>query len=166
MGRSNAELSVDALSDQERESAKKRLKNAYLLLAFMPGIPCVFYGDEAGMEGWQDPFNRRPFPWSSIDNELLGWYKEVNSLRCAEPLFRADKLLIYQTENEYFAAERSNGSESILILANMSEINTEIDKYEIRVDNYNENVYNHIVILAQSVRVLKREDNKWKLLMQ
>ncbi|MFQ9917892.1 MAG: hypothetical protein ACLRWQ_17335 [Flavonifractor plautii] len=34
----------------------------------------VYYGDEAGMEGFEDPFNRRTYPWGREDGELLEWY--------------------------------------------------------------------------------------------
>ncbi|EKC50682.1 protein containing Glycosyl hydrolase, family 13, catalytic region domain protein, partial [human gut metagenome] len=35
---------------------------AMVLQFFLPGVPCIYYGDEAGLEGYKDPFNRRCYP--------------------------------------------------------------------------------------------------------
>ncbi|PKM61843.1 MAG: alpha-glycosidase [Firmicutes bacterium HGW-Firmicutes-21] len=165
-GRSNAELATDRLSEQNRRKAVKRLKNAYLLLAFMPGVPCIYYGDEAGVEGWHDPFNRRPFPWNSVDSELYEWFIRVNKLRAEEPLFKSKQLRIYDTDNNTFTAERFDNKDCIVICANMSENTVKFGKYEKTVDNCEENMYNHFNDMpAESVRVFKKAENQWKLLI-
>ncbi|NLL56384.1 MAG: glycoside hydrolase family 13 protein [Clostridiales bacterium] len=69
------------LSDDEYSLAKKRLKIASLLQYFLPGVPSLYYGDEVGMQGFEDPINRRPFPWDNIDNDLLNHYKFMGNLR-------------------------------------------------------------------------------------
>ncbi len=65
----------------DRESAKKRLMLAAVLQYTLPGVPCVYYGDEAGMEGCEDPFNRRCYPWGSEDKEVLAHYLSLGNLR-------------------------------------------------------------------------------------
>lgn len=79
---------VPALKDEradykmsDRESAKKRLKIAAVLQYTLPGVPCVYYGDEAGMEGFEDPFNRRGYPWGNEDGELIEFYRALGKLR-------------------------------------------------------------------------------------
>ena len=42
-----------------------------------PGVPCIYYGDEIGMQGFKDPTNRRPYPWGGGDPELLATYKKI-----------------------------------------------------------------------------------------
>ncbi len=79
--RSNAELSVASMTESERACGIKRLKMAYTVLATLPGIPSVYYGDEAGMEGYSDPFNRRPFPWGREDEDLGRYYKKIGRIR-------------------------------------------------------------------------------------
>ena len=51
------------LSSEQRELGIKLLKIAVGIQYTLPGFPCVYYGDEVGMEGYRDPFNRGCFPW-------------------------------------------------------------------------------------------------------
>ena len=69
------------LTDNEYELGKKRLLMASVLQFFLPGIPNIYYGDEIGMQGFEDPLNRRPFKWDDIDFEILNHYKKLGSLR-------------------------------------------------------------------------------------
>ncbi len=66
------------------EETVKLVKLASALQYTLPGIPCVYYGDEVGMEGFEDPFNRRCYPWSEGNKELLRWYKKLGALRGSE----------------------------------------------------------------------------------
>lgn len=160
--KNNTELSNLCLSDENRLKAIKRLKHAYLLLAFMPGIPCIYYGDEAGLEGWHDPFNRRPFPWKNISRELHDWFVRVNKLRLHESLFKAKKLRIFDTSDNTFAVERYNDKGRMVILSNM--VNFKI--YEKIIDIVSDNEYNDMFgISAESVRIYKKVDEKWELLI-
>lgn len=54
---------------------------AALILFTFPGSPTIFYGDEAGMEGFEDPFNRGTYPWGHEDRELLGHFARLGTLR-------------------------------------------------------------------------------------
>lgn len=69
------------LSHAERQRAVRRLKLASTLLYAFPGSPTVFYGDEAGLEGCEDPFNRGTFPWGREDAVLLHHYRTLGRLR-------------------------------------------------------------------------------------
>ena len=86
--RSNEELSVLSMTTQEREDAIVKFRLAYGILAGLPGVPCVFYGDEAGMEGYRDPFCRRPFPWKHIEQSLLAFYRMIGTVRKEQRVFR------------------------------------------------------------------------------
>ena len=76
-----AERAAAQLSPAGRELARRRLMLGALLLYTFPGSPTVYYGDEAGMEGYEDPLNRRTFPWGQEDEELLRWYRRLGQLR-------------------------------------------------------------------------------------
>jgi 4-alpha-glucanotransferase len=59
----------------------KRVKIMSLIQMTFPGTPSVYYGDEAGMTGFEDPFNRGTFPWNNINGELYEWHTDIISLR-------------------------------------------------------------------------------------
>jgi len=74
----------------------KLMKLASGIQFTLPGFPCVYYGDEAGMEGYRDPFNRRCYPWGSVNEELVGWYRQLGSLRkSCSALWDGDILNVY-----------------------------------------------------------------------
>lgn len=73
-----AEFRLDAT---EYARAKKRLKSAALLQYTLPGVPCVFYGDEAGVQGFEDPCNRAAYPWGREDKELIEYYRSLGAMR-------------------------------------------------------------------------------------
>jgi len=70
---------LGASSDPER--ARRRLKLCASLQYTLPGNPCVYYGDEAGLRGGKDPFNRACYPWGREDGGLLAWYRALGALR-------------------------------------------------------------------------------------
>ena len=72
---------VDRLSPHEYIQARERLKLAILLQYTLPGIPMVYYGDERGMEGYEDPLNRLPIIWDNIDSVIFRRYKKMGELR-------------------------------------------------------------------------------------
>lgn len=69
------------LSPDQRETAAALLRLAALLQFTLPGVPCIYYGDEAGMEGYKDPFNRGCYPWGREDKALLAWYRHLGAFR-------------------------------------------------------------------------------------
>ena len=69
------------LTQQQYERGIKLMKVAAGMLYTLPGVPCIYYGDEVGMQGYRDPFNRACFPWGNENQELLSWYKQLGKLR-------------------------------------------------------------------------------------
>lgn len=58
-----------------------REKAASMIIYMMPGMACIYYGDEAGMEGYADPFNRAPYCWDKGNDELRSWYASLGRIR-------------------------------------------------------------------------------------
>ena len=116
----NAELSHYKMSEDSRERAVKLLKLAYVIIATMPGVPCIYYGDEAGSEGARDPFNRLPYPWGRENTELVEWYKKVGKIRRGERLFEKGYFRVVSAEDGVFAYERFDENEKITVLINRS----------------------------------------------
>ncbi len=125
-GKSNETLSTLRMSKSEREKALHMLKAAYLIAATVPGVPAIYYGDEAGTEGYSDPFNRMPFPWHCVEQELLAFYRRMGEIRKDELYkdgeFRLLSLsrffLAFSRENDLFAAVTliNNGDEEMRLL--------------------------------------------------
>jgi cyclomaltodextrinase len=78
---SREEQALLKLSPQDEEIALKRLKLASLFQMTFPGVPSIYYGDEAGLGGCKDPFNRKTYPWGKENKCLLKWYKKICGLR-------------------------------------------------------------------------------------
>ncbi len=119
-----AERAAARLSPAGRELARRRLMLGALLLYTFPGSPTVYYGDEAGMEGYEDPLNRRAFPWGAEDEELLRWYRKLGQLRGGRPsLQRGDICYLYadgsglalrrQWDSEVTTAAMNSGKEPL-----------------------------------------------------
>ena len=120
--RSNAELSVAKMTAQERASGISRLKIAYQLISAMPGLPCIFYGDEAGLEGYGDPFCRRPFPWGKEDRDLTKFYQKIGRFHRETPVFRDGYVRLLSVTKSSAAVLRYNGKDpSVLLLLNRSD---------------------------------------------
>ena len=80
-GRDREWQSRKCLSPEERKNGLRLLRMASAMQFTLPGVPCIYYGDEAGMEGYRDPFNRRTFPWGREDTSLVNWYKKLGVFR-------------------------------------------------------------------------------------
>lgn len=96
------------LSGAMRQKAVARLKLAVLWQMTFPGVPAIYYGDEAGLEGYEDPLNRRPYPWGKEDEEIKACYEQAIHLRQSEPLFIEGDLFSLP-QGEVYAYRRSLG---------------------------------------------------------
>lgn len=119
--KSNAELAEYKMNEDQRITAVKLLKLAYLIVATMPGVPCIYYGDEAGVEGGRDPFNRKPYPWGHENKELVSWYKELGSVRTREPIFESGYYKVLEVKNGIFSYKRFDDKGEIVIIVNRTE---------------------------------------------
>ena len=66
---------------EQYQRGRMLLKLASALQYFLPGVPCLYYGDEAGLSGYRDPFNRFCYPWEHQDKELVEWFARLGQLR-------------------------------------------------------------------------------------
>jgi len=109
------------LCPSEMETARKRLKLAAALQFTLPGVPCVYYGDEAGMDGGADPFNRRCYPWGFEDQNLLAWYKTISRIRRTHACFKDGKYELMEARLGVFSFTRGEGAERVLTAVNVSD---------------------------------------------
>lgn len=80
-GRGREWQSKTRLSPGQREKGLRLMRLASMLQFTLPGVPCIYYGDEAGVEGYRDPFNRACYPWGEEDAGLITWYRMLGKLR-------------------------------------------------------------------------------------
>ncbi|WP_040195792.1 glycoside hydrolase family 13 protein [Candidatus Soleaferrea massiliensis] len=111
-----------ALSPIQYHHGVQLLKLSFVLQYFLPGVPCLYYGDEIGMQGYKDPFNRRPFAWDHIDEELLAFTRELGRVR-SECAFLKDALYKpYLCDDHIFSFIRHSGEQRLLIAVNRTDL--------------------------------------------
>ena len=115
------------LSPERLELAMARLKMAALLLYAFPGSPTLYYGDEAGMEGFEDPMNRRTFPWGRENQELQTLFKALGALREARPSLRQGDIRYIGAEGAILVFERTLDGERTVIALNAGDTEWEIE---------------------------------------
>ncbi|MEL7568546.1 MAG: 4-alpha-glucanotransferase, partial [Dehalobacterium sp.] len=109
------EFRMDATA---REIGFKRLKILSLIQMTFPGVPCVYYGDETGMEGYTDPYNRGTYPWGMEDQEILSWYRRIIRLRREYQVFRDGGFESLYPDRDVYGFRRTGGTEQIIVLVN------------------------------------------------
>lgn len=77
----NHELAVKKLTTGARRRAKRLLMIGATVQFTVFGVPSVYYGDEAGLEGYRDPFCRMPYPWGREDRAMLAHYRKLGAMR-------------------------------------------------------------------------------------
>ena len=117
-GRSNEYLSRKKMNDLERGIAKRRLRMAYAILATIPGIPTIFYGDEAGLEGYHDPFNRMPYPWGKEDIKLIDYYRKIGAIRRNNKVYKEGAFDLLYLDKSILIFARKNDEESFVTIVN------------------------------------------------
>lgn len=111
------------------DNDKERYKLAVLFQMTFPGMPSVFYGDEAGITGILEEEYRHPMPWGEKD-ELFSYFRDIIHLRKEEVLLRHGKYRTLQAEKDsrFYAYERYLGNAGIRIMMNMDEQPQKISK--------------------------------------
>jgi glycosidase len=87
----------------------------------LPGAPCIYYGDEVGMEGRHDPDCRRAFPWdeSAWDKDLLAYVKAATTLRHAQPALRHGLFTVVAAQGDAMGWSRTlEGEQTVVTLLN------------------------------------------------
>ncbi|MBR0326567.1 MAG: glycoside hydrolase family 13 protein, partial [Clostridia bacterium] len=126
-GLSAAELSERRLTDDALIKAKKLLKIASAIQYTVYGVPSVYYGDEAGMQGYRDPFCRMPYPWGREDTELREHYKLLGKIRKENPVFAKGEFKVLVSSGALFIYERKDGDKVIYLAANASDTPRTVD---------------------------------------
>ncbi len=106
---------------EKREKAVKRLRLAVAIQMSIPGVPSIYYGDEAGLEGHKDPFCRLPYPWGKEDKELLYFYRTIASARRAEKTFVDGTVAFVYGDANVLCYERHRRGHMVVVLINRGQ---------------------------------------------
>lgn len=117
----NRELARFRLDKEARRRAIARLKVASVLQFTVFGVPSVYYGDEAGVEGGRDPFCRMPYPWGHEEKELIEHYRFLGNLRREHRALKHGDFRFLEHRDGFVAYVREDENERLLILANSGE---------------------------------------------
>ncbi len=103
---------------KDAEAAFAKLKLATVLQYALPGIPSIFYGDEAGVEGFEDPFCRQCYPWGNEKQEFIDWYRLLGRIRADNKKAFCGAFRELAADNGLVAFERSGDGERIIAAVN------------------------------------------------
>ncbi|MBQ7595413.1 MAG: glycoside hydrolase family 13 protein [Clostridia bacterium] len=104
-----------SLTPEQKKKGLVLLKEAAIIQFTLPGVPCIYYGDEAGAEGYKDPFNRKYYPWGKENGELVDFYKELGRVRRAEKSFISGE---YRCVSAVLGCIAYTRGSDILVIAN------------------------------------------------
>lgn len=109
------------LTEAGGEAWRLRLALAFQML--FPGSPALYYGEEIGMMGENDPGCRAGMAWDHPDGELLQWTKQLIAFRRSHEAIRTGgyRTLACDNEKKLFAFERSNEKETVIVLFNTGD---------------------------------------------
>lgn len=117
-GHTMVELREMRISREEKSAAVARLKIAAALQYTVFGLPSLYYGDEAGVEGYGDPFCRRTFPWGRENKTLLAHYRKLGAIRCENSAFRDGDFRMVSESAHALAFSRQNAENHVIVAAN------------------------------------------------
>ena len=106
------------LTPAQKEQALTRLRLGYAILFTFPGAPTLYYGDEAGLEGGRDPWNRRTYPWGREDQPLLTWCRTLGQLRKHTPALRRGKLVWETCHGSLLSYQRVLDDDRVFVAVN------------------------------------------------
>lgn len=158
------------LDDEELENGIKLMRLAYAFQIGYIGNPCVYYGDEALLEGYRDPFNRRTYPWGKLkdyQNEQVKFVQNLSILRSDNPclktgyyktLFAEEYAIVFERfldedSNDFFGRKIGEGSKRVVLLLNNNSTRnlrySTSDDSVVLVDGSGEDSSNYVVHVSK-----------------
>lgn len=125
LGRNSAVLNKDLMANNyltqaEYKRGKKLLEICYALSYFLYGVPSLYYGDEAGLQGDLDPYNRRCYNWESADNGLIAGFMRLGGVRSRVPQLKNGRCEVVAADKGFFAFKRINENGELLFCCNLN----------------------------------------------
>ncbi len=108
------------LSANQLSVALERLMTASFLQYTLPGSASLYYADEVQMEGYKDPFNRRPYPWGRENLRLLGHFRQLGQLRKDNPALRLGSIRFFHADDHKLGFCRETPEQTLRVYVNRS----------------------------------------------
>ena len=114
------------LSPAELARGQKKLRLAAMLLYSFPGSPTLYYGDEVGMQGFEDPLNRGTYPWGGEDGSLLAFFRRLGQLRAERISMQCGIIRYLHAQGGGLVVERLHGTERTVTALNAGDTPLEL----------------------------------------
>ena len=138
--RENFYAAMNLLGSHDRERLltmlrgdRKAWEQACLLQFALPGVPCIYYGDEAGMKGGKDPWNRGSFPWGKEKSGYAAYLRELSAFYHAHSALRGGEYEPLSFGPDVLGCRRWNDKEELLILVNRSHEDVAVERFGVTV---------------------------------
>ena len=115
------ERAAFALSPAQLAQGRAKLRLAGMLLYGFPGSPTLFYGDEAGMQGFEDPLNRGTYPWGREDTGLLDFFRALGRLRKERRSLQSGSLTYIYAQGGGLVITREHEGETTMVALNAGD---------------------------------------------
>ena len=109
-----------SISTLEKQLSVKRLKVAYTLLFTLYGVPTVYYGDEAELQGAKDPFNRGCMDFSKKDGEIFTLIKKLSKIRSQNNEFKSGNTVVIDSPKGVIRYLRVDSDSEVEVILNLS----------------------------------------------
>ncbi len=126
------------------------MKEAITFQMTFPGAPTIYYGDEAGLTGWTDPDNRRPYPWGKEDMDILNYYKRLIGIHKSYSCLKTGSLDYLFMQYGIITYARFNKNEAVVVYLNNNDHEIEIDIPVWRANANNGDVFKRIIMSEAS----------------
>ena len=115
------ERAAFVLSPAQLARGRAKLRLAGMLLYGFPGSPTLFYGDEAGMQGFEDPLNRGTYPWGREDTGLLDFFRALGRLRKERRSLQSGSLTYIYAQGGGLVITREHEGETTMVALNAGD---------------------------------------------
>ncbi len=115
------EQATEFIPKEQLTEHMDHLAIAVFLQFMLPGMPCIYYGDEIGMQGYGDPFNRRFFDEANVNTSVYNIYKTLANVRQLFVAIQIGSYIPYYVDDDIFSFTRELGDTRLLCIVNLSD---------------------------------------------
>ncbi len=146
------------LSNEAKKAAMEKLKMAAVIQYTMPGVPCVYYGDENGMEGHIDPFCRQCFDWEHLNKDLIEFYQKLGEIRNRyHEIFKDGEWIDLKVSQGLLFYKRQKENKAIYVYVNNSPTRYQLNTSEKYFDCFSgEELKNKITVKPYSFAIFAK----------